>query len=693
MSQPRPRIHGWTPTLCRVLMRLGLTMVLLFVPAWVLATTRTWPGAAPCNGTLQACVNASVNGDTIEIATDGPIDESPNLSDRSLTLRPAATYHPSFTAGRSITASTSALAGNISLTLSGLRFANGFVQVTYNGTGVGTYDLSGLELTQSAGGGATYLAVEANGGTVSALLYDNRVTATPRGPYAGLIEIKNQGAVLNGNAYYNQVATNSAVRVAGGGLMVAAESNGTGTFKVHANQVRGGFTRGGIFVSEGLSFPTASSVSARIFNNALVGTNYSDTGGACLDVVVKNGTIDLQAMNNTVTRCRWGISILQWSGGAPSAGVTGSVLNNIVVSTGGLMFTPAIASLPSNDYNLINATSNVAALGPHTITADAKLATDSAPRLQATSPAIDAADTTSLISALWGTGLPWVDADGLRRIKGAPGLADIGAFEFGDLSLLHGASSANTLGHVTSIDNPAVNGQPGTDLLATPNFSAGGSVSNQHSLGVYYALSRWRLFNQDFAGVPLGASFNVWAPAVGSGRFRHVSSAVNTSAWSTALDSSSVNNRPDRIVLATQNWSAGASVYNPHPIGVYYFGFGGAGRWYVVNVDEQTGGEMPLDAGFNVYAQDASPNAFRVTATAFGGVALDHPLLDGVPCAQVQATRVHFSPTTAHFDVYYASGRWRIFDGAMAPGTQFNVVVDPAQIFACTDVIFADGFQ
>lgn len=31
------------------------------------ATTRSYPGAAPCNTTLQACIDASADGDSIEI--------------------------------------------------------------------------------------------------------------------------------------------------------------------------------------------------------------------------------------------------------------------------------------------------------------------------------------------------------------------------------------------------------------------------------------------------------------------------------------------------------------------------------------------------------------------------------------------------------------------------------------------------
>jgi len=37
---------------------------------------------------------------------------------------------------------------------------------------------------------------------------------------------------------------------------------------------------------------------------------------------------------------------------------------------------------------------------------------------------------------------------------------------------------------------------------------------------------------------------------------------------------------------------------------------------------------------------------------------------------------------------------WRIYgSGGMPAGTQFNVLVNPAQVFDCTDLSFADGFQ
>ena len=195
--------------------------------------------------------------------------------------------------------------------------------------------------------------------------------------------------------------------------------------------------------------------------------------------------------------------------------------------------------------------------------------------------------------------------------------------------------------------------------------------------------------------MPLGAAYNTFVPASGGGSFRHVSSAANSAGFGTQLDDGSVNNLPERIILATQNWSAGSGVYNAHPIGLQYVP-GASGRWQIVNIDQAAGGGMPLDAGFNLYAQEASPNAFRVTAASgSSSILLDHPLLNDVSCARLHVTRLHNgSSVPRNFDVYYGSGRWRIFSyTGLSIGMQFNVVVDPAQVFACTDRIFANGFQ
>ncbi|MBK7333121.1 MAG: hypothetical protein IPI87_12540 [Betaproteobacteria bacterium] len=66
------------------------------VPAW--SATLTYPGAAPCDTTLQACITGAASGDVVEIATNTPIDENLAIN-KSLTLQPAAGYSPTIGGG------------------------------------------------------------------------------------------------------------------------------------------------------------------------------------------------------------------------------------------------------------------------------------------------------------------------------------------------------------------------------------------------------------------------------------------------------------------------------------------------------------------------------------------------------------------------------------------------------------------
>jgi hypothetical protein len=59
----------------------AVLMSLRFTPtaAMPLATTRTYPGSAPCNTSLQACINGSADGDVINIAA-GVYIQTPSKS-------------------------------------------------------------------------------------------------------------------------------------------------------------------------------------------------------------------------------------------------------------------------------------------------------------------------------------------------------------------------------------------------------------------------------------------------------------------------------------------------------------------------------------------------------------------------------------------------------------------------------------
>ena len=101
--------------------RLCLAVLVAAVAACPLSAA-TWPSAG-CAGTLQACIDAAAAGDIVEIATDGPIDETPQIDDKSLTLRAAAGFTPVFISPNSIFAFGGAAPATI--VVEGLTIANG----------------------------------------------------------------------------------------------------------------------------------------------------------------------------------------------------------------------------------------------------------------------------------------------------------------------------------------------------------------------------------------------------------------------------------------------------------------------------------------------------------------------------------------------------------------------------------------
>ena len=84
------------------------TALLLLAAGTAHATTYTWPGAAPCGGLLQACIDATTNGDRVEIAS-ATINEDISLYDRDLTLVAAPGFKPVFGAGHWASVTSSAV--------------------------------------------------------------------------------------------------------------------------------------------------------------------------------------------------------------------------------------------------------------------------------------------------------------------------------------------------------------------------------------------------------------------------------------------------------------------------------------------------------------------------------------------------------------------------------------------------------
>jgi hypothetical protein len=658
-------------------------------PTVASATTLTWPGSPGCTGTLQACVDASGSGDTIEIATDTPVDEDLFLPTRSLALTSAPYHHAAFAQGRSIFGLGSAPA-DIVVSISKLHLRDGHVTLS-PGPANATYDVRELDVSQSIGGAAAYIMIQTGQGTVNATVYHNRVTATPADGNSGLIQFLADSATMNAYAAFNTLQRADRSGSDGIGILFQVDDDsvtpGNGTFAAFGNEVHGAFGRGGIAFSEGLVSSIPNTIVARAYANAV---SCGGPGGSGLGFLVNYGSIDLQVINNSVSGCDLGVSTIRWAVDATGS-FSGPVWNNLVVAAFGLMFTSL-----TNDYNLVNAGSNLATLGPHTITAPAALSASAPPRLSAASPAIGAADGATLAFGLIDNGFPVLDADGLRRLKLTG--ADIGAYEYGDVTFGHTASAADTSGNVTMIDDPATNGNTGALVFPTRTAIYGMGAAD-HNFGIWYSASvpMWTIYYEDFGlGVDPGTAWNVFVPAAGDGAFVQTATAANTSGSATTIDNPMTNGSADRIVLVRHDWTRDAT-YLDHPVGVFYSGSGSSGRWNIGTVDQTP---MPVGMGFDVYAQPASPNAFRINApTGSNGVQIDHPLINGVACAQVHVTRVYdptLPPQAVDFDVEYfsSSGMWNVMSSeGFVGGTAFNVVINPAQIQACTDRIFADGFD
>jgi hypothetical protein len=229
-----------------------------------------------------------------------------------------------------------------------------------------------------------------------------------------------------------------------------------------------------------------------------------------------------------------------------------------------------------------------------------------------------------------------------------------------------------------------------------------GLANSYEPFGVWLGFGAWTIYNEDHAtAVAPGKAWNVFVPGAGSGAFTQTVSAANSGPWYSRIDDTSTDNQADRILLVRHDYSLDG-MYENHPVSVFYWptATGGTNQWYVANADQAT---LPIGTSFDVYSQPASPNAFRVSVMmgAFLYV-VDHPLVNHVACAELHVTRVTgpFAPVaTADFAVDYNrggsyDGYWFIRSPVPFPAqTQFDVVIDPAQVAACTDVIFVDGFD
>ncbi|WP_223789906.1 DUF7452 domain-containing protein [Marinicella meishanensis] len=655
-------------------MKIITTITLLIIAQLGLAVD--WPGiTAPCNSSLQACVNGSAEHTTIFINTNGVINETIETN-KAISLVAGNGYKPVFSEGH-------------------------HVEIVNTATTHRTVRIEGLTFLR---GGIAYTHASGSLADGSLVIKNNHITASNSS--IGNIKIVNQSWYneLSINVDFNHLHDDRIYHESNNTVDLEAFSKITG--RLYGNTIRNtGFTpkainlfswdTGGldldIIGNELYNGHNSTSLFARssgglihldIGHNAFYANDSSELYDAIFIVTHGTSRAKSKIVNNTILGANMA---LQFN---PGPGPQDVYLYNNIVAYSFMavrVMNNHAAMYMANDHNLYHMVSNPDShftRGPNHLNIDPQVKGLQNGRLGPESPAIDSGHILSLLAL---GAVPMIDADGTNRIKygisssGLPQL-DMGAYEFGDEFFIH---QSNTTSHVSRIEDDAINGEnTANDIHLTANWNPPGvpGVYNNDNEGLYYAGGFWRIFNQGIRRLAPNASFNVYQYNSDSS-FGHTALAGDSYS---ILDHRTLDQQADRIVQITQSWRG---VYNPHPVGVMPF----FGHWLVVNMDLA---DIPVGSHFNIYSQEPSKSAWTHIASEANSTShitfLDHPLINDVNCAQLQVTQSAEEGVfnAAPIGVYHTGIGWAIFNqdfSTMQPGSAFHVMVNPAQIDACTE--------
>jgi len=384
------------------------------------AVIRTYPGAAPCDTTLQACIDGSTAGDTVEIATN-TVDESLDIV-KSLTLRPASGFAPRFPNFHTVVASGSGTANN-SFTIQGLTLETGIILVTQGSSGTLSVNILDNTIEQSFQTSNPAIQVRA-GNTISPLgnmffsILSNRMTVPePFGGQSSGISI----SLGNSPVAVGIIADNSIVMA--GNSQGGAIDLANGDRILHVDVI--GNTISGANYNQGISlfqFNSGGTLTANMINNLIFGQSGNTGRPAAIAISCSQGTLNFIAINNTVAGNEDGLSI----GGRKDLGaiINGEVANNIIADNTdfGLSIDTDFAATVSNRFNLVfNNGSNNFSPGPGTLILDPEFIGTGKFQLKSGSPAINAGDNSAVP--------PGITTDLANRARIFGSAVDMGAYE------------------------------------------------------------------------------------------------------------------------------------------------------------------------------------------------------------------------------------------------------------------------
>jgi hypothetical protein len=261
------------------------------------AAILTYPGPAPCDTTLQSCIDSAGGGDVVEIATSSPIDESPELK-TSLVLRAAAGFSPLLKASNYILATSTGTTDN-DFTIQGIIIENGIILVTHSSTGRLNASIIGNTILEGFITNPT-ISIRAGNvnppvmGDITFSVLNNRITVPMEHQINGIsIDSGNNPTatgVIKGNTIIMQGSDQ-------GAAIDLANGDQTLIVDVIGNVISGTNYDEGISVFQ---FSPGGSTTVKILNNLITGQSGNVGAPGAISINGSEGSINFSVLNNTL---------------------------------------------------------------------------------------------------------------------------------------------------------------------------------------------------------------------------------------------------------------------------------------------------------------------------------------------------------------------------------------------------------
>lgn len=680
---------------------LGSLLALIASPT--IAASADWPSAtAPCNGTLQACINGTPLPATVRILSSAPTLTGTILLGDNQSLVAGPNARPKLQNGQIQISLGGATPGSSSATVDNLILDNSQVYVILGSNVSSEYQkvfISRLKIVNTTTTPAVFVASNGAASNKYVSVRASRIEAPQILRSAVGFPSQNLGIDLDDNV----------LRPTGSALAGVqwTTMNANSVLRLRRNRFEGQSGTPGKAIEVG----TPDSPAETVLAQAWIERNVFVEMPQPLQVNDNAGRLQVEVRNNSLTRFNTGIGALR---GGPG-NLTLNVANNLITQgVQAMSVSPSATSFPelSRSRNLYDAVGTPSfGLEPNAVLGNPLTRSPSNLRISGFGPALDSADPTQLAMQ------SPVDFD---RVYGSRGNGpDIGAFEWTDtISNAFTSTSSNIVGSTARI--------PSTMLSTTRNhlgfvqrIVSGNGVplptnANKH-LGIYLSSTDFRLFTEDLSPFP-ASSFRILKTTttaysrdltlVHQAISQAGNPANNVTFAQTNIPTSAIPSSlgafDGLIPQVTQRWNPPGSggTYNNRAVGIYRYGTSFA----VFNEDVAA---MPHGAGFHVLmpAQLATYTQRISSSVAAPALALTHDLLTDNECAHVYVTASFGDPYFPSIGTAYVpgalltrydhrpdgGGQWSVVRGDglnFAAGTVLNVYVDPEVANQCREASF-----